>query len=65
MDEELETFDLYSSSDSIAPTRDNEGTNAVRFAMMASLLPVEAQDVAGSRPLVAPAAAARRTIDAV
>ncbi|MCR2763838.1 hypothetical protein NQ152_09995 [Microbacterium sp. zg.B48] len=43
MDEELATFDMHSSPDSIAPTSANEGTNAIRFAMMASLVPVAAR----------------------
>lgn len=37
MDEELETFETYGSPESISPTTEYEGTNAARFALMASL----------------------------
>lgn len=54
MDEELETFDVQASLDALEPTSGNEGTNAVRFAMMASLVPVQAGADDRSRPLVVP-----------
>lgn len=37
MDEELETFETHVSPESISPTTEYEGTNAARFALMASL----------------------------
>lgn len=37
MDEELETFATYDTVVSISPTTEYEGTNAARFALMASL----------------------------
>jgi len=42
VDEELETFEVRETPEAIEPTSENEGTNALRFAMMASLVPAEA-----------------------
>lgn len=39
--DKLETFEVYSSPESIAPTTEHEGTNAARFSLMASLGPTQ------------------------
>jgi hypothetical protein len=52
VDEELETFEVHASGGTISPSSENEGTNAVRFAMMASLLQADAEFAESSRRLI-------------